>query len=116
MSIMKREERDKKVQQMRAFVEALNGYPLIDGAWLDDFNSFGEFQFGIPARASNYDRYRTNKIKAIIRRVIKDKFPDTITINLDIYNAPKRSMEKYHYRTGYMFSRDYWMFDGHVTL
>ena len=112
---MKREDIDKRTEQMRAFVRALNDHPMIDGAWLDDFNSFGEFQFGIPAKASNYDRYSTTKIKAIIRRVIKDKFPDTITINLDIYNAPKRLQESYYYRTCNMFSRDYWMFDGHVT-
>jgi len=96
----------EQIELMREFTVYLEGTGIITDAWVDDWDDYGGFSFGVGVAIIT--PYSTNSVKATIRRALELQEFSDIDVDLVNYNAPRRVSRYQGAFTQY--HREYWMF------
>jgi len=98
------------IDLMKNFMLELEAsHNLIHDAWVDDWDDYNGFSFGIRVYNHRLNRYSTNSVKAAIRHVLNQPKYEDIRVDMVNYNAPRYLSYPDYY------DPSYWMFNAQVT-
>lgn len=75
-----------QIDTARKFAEILQKYPLVDQAWIDDWDDYGGFNLFIHCK--NIDRHTTIRLLHLLSRLTRYCANSAITVFQDNYNSP----------------------------